>query len=43
MKDWGDSDAGVAVPEDEVDTNTSPKIGSMWMLRGTHAELSGRW
>jgi transposase len=29
----------VAVFEDEVDVNTNPKIGSMWMRRGQQAEV----
>jgi putative transposase len=29
----------VAVFEDEVDINTNPKIGSMWMWRGSQAEV----
>jgi putative transposase len=29
----------VAVFEDEVDVNTNPKIGSMWMLRGRQATV----
>jgi putative transposase len=29
----------VAVFQDEVDVNTNPKIGSMWMLRGQQAEV----
>jgi len=29
----------IAVFEDEVDINTNPKIGSMWMLRGQQAEV----
>ena len=28
-----------AVFEDEVDINTNPKIGSMWMRRGQQAEV----
>src|SRR6516164_7645079 len=31
--------AEVAVFQDEVDINTNPKIGSMWMRRGQQAEL----
>ena len=29
----------VAVFQDEVDVNTNPKIGSMWMLRGQQAQV----
>ena len=29
----------IAVFEDEVDINTNPKIGSMWMFRGQQAEV----
>jgi hypothetical protein len=29
----------VAVFQDEVDINTNPKIGSMWMRRGQQAEV----
>lgn len=29
----------IAVFEDEVDVNTNPKIGSMWMRRGEQAEI----
>jgi transposase len=29
----------IAVFEDEVDVNTNPKIGSMWMLRGQQAHV----
>jgi transposase len=29
----------MAVFQDEVDVNTNPKIGSMWMLRGQQAEV----
>ena len=29
----------IAVFQDEVDVNTNPKIGSMWMLRGQQAEV----
>lgn len=29
----------IAVFQDEVDVNTHPKIGSMWMLRGQQAEV----
>jgi len=29
----------VAVFQDEVDINTNPKIGSMWMWRGRQAEV----
>lgn len=29
----------IAVFQDEVDINTNPKIGSMWMLRGQQAEV----
>jgi len=32
-------DDEVAVFEDEVDVNTNPKIGSMWMRRGAQAEV----
>jgi putative transposase len=32
-------DDEVAVFEDEVDVNTNPKIGSMWMRRGVQAEV----
>jgi putative transposase len=32
-------DDEVAVFEDEVDINTNPKIGSMWMRRGAQAEV----
>lgn len=30
----------IAVFEDEVDVNTNPKIGSMWMRRGQQAEVA---
>jgi putative transposase len=29
----------IAVFQDEVDVNTNPKIGSMWMIRGEQAEV----
>src|SRR5919204_1294335 len=29
----------IAVFQDEVDVNTNPKIGSMWMLRGQQAQV----
>jgi len=29
----------IAVFQDEVDVNTNPKIGSMWMVRGEQAEV----
>ena len=32
-------DDETAVFEDEVDINTNPKIGSMWMYRGQQAEV----
>jgi transposase len=32
-------DSEVAVFQDEVDINTNPKIGSMWMRRGEQAEV----
>jgi len=36
-------DDEIALFEDEVDINTNPKIGSMWMLRGQQGESDLRF